>query len=360
MRSRRPEGVDALPVRVILLSDGTEGTSEEQFHAFSAYRSELKAQLRLISLHLLLKDVLRAPKFLLKPFDIIILKFSFRTAGDEAIGFVRQIRRAVGSRPIVYYDGDDDLCIQWPAILAAVDLYVKKHIFRDKNRYLNSYIGKNNLTDYVHRRYGYSFADNNHAQETRPIATDQLYKIMVGGNLALDSNIMELYSTWQSRRQGLRKDVDIMFRGNVPKDWLHYLRKDIEPALSRLQVTYKVIIPRKRVNREEYYLEMTRSKICVSPFGYGEICWRDFEALICGCLLIKPDMSHIETLPNIFKAHETYVPVSWDYSDLEEKCLYYLNLSQNCLSRMHRAASCTNSRKLVGKYSHRTMGGRCH
>jgi len=27
------------------------------------------------------------------------------------------------------------------------------------------------------------------------------------------------------------------------------------------------------------------SKICISPFGYGEICWRDFEAIIFGCLL---------------------------------------------------------------------------
>jgi spore maturation protein CgeB len=29
-------------------------------------------------------------------------------------------------------------------------------------------------------------------------------------------------------------------------------------------------------------------------------------------------------VPNIFIANETYVPVRWDYSDLEEKCAYYL------------------------------------
>jgi spore maturation protein CgeB len=69
---------------------------------------------------------------------------------------------------------------------------------------------------------------------------------------------------------------------------------------------------------------MIRSKICISPFGYGEICWRDFEAILCGCLLIKPDMSHVETNPDIFMAGQTYVPVKWDFSDLEEKCAYYL------------------------------------
>ena len=85
-----------------------------------------------------------------------------------------------------------------------------------------------------------------------------------------------------------------------------------------------MITPNKRVTLEEYYQEMTSSKICISPFGYGEICWRDFEAMLCGCLVIKPDMSHVETNPDIFKPFKTYVPVEWDFSDLEDKCIYYL------------------------------------
>ena len=84
------------------------------------------------------------------------------------------------------------------------------------------------------------------------------------------------------------------------------------------------MISNKRVTTEEYYREMISSKICVSPFGYGEICWRDFEAIICGCLLVKPDISHVETNPDVFRPYETYVPVKWDFSDLEEKCTHYL------------------------------------
>jgi len=96
------------------------------------------------------------------------------------------------------------------------------------------------------------------------------------------------------------------------------------PILQRLKTSYQVVMPEARVTRDEYYQEMMRSKICISPFGYGEICWRDFEAGLCGCLLIKPDMSHVETNPDIFKPYKTYVPVKWDFSDLEEKCVYYL------------------------------------
>jgi hypothetical protein len=310
-------------VRVILVSDAREVTSEEQFNPFVAYRSELKERLGVISLHLLLQDVLRAPK-LLQSFDVILLKISFRTPRDEVNRIVRQIRNAAGDRPIVYFDGDDDICIQWPEILPYVDLYVKKHVFSDRSGYLKKYVGKTNLTDYVHRQYGYSFADNIHAQESGPVEAGQISKIMVGGNIALDSNIMQLFAKMRSAPQDSPKNVDVMFRGNVPKDWLQYLRKDIEPSLVRLQESYQVIVPQKRVSREEYYSEMLNSKICLSPFGFGEICWRDFEAVLCGCLLVKPDMSHIETAPNIFRAYETYVPVRWDYSDVHERCSYYL------------------------------------
>jgi hypothetical protein len=312
------------PIRVLLVSDGKDGTSEAQFHPFSAYRADLIERVGLTSLHLLLQDVLRAPKFFIKSFDIVVLKLSFRTARDRVHSIVRQIRDAAGTRPVVYFDGDDDLCVQWPEILPLLDLYVKKHVFRDRNRYLERFVGKTNLTDYVHRQYGFSFADNIHAQEAGPVAADQLGKIVVGGNIALDSNIMQLYRDMRSTAHRPEKTVDVMFRGNVPKDWLYYLRKDIEPSLTGLQDRYNVIVPQKRVDREEYYLEMLSSKICLSPFGFGEICWRDFEAVICGCLLVKPDMSHLETTPDIFKPNETYVPVRWDYSDVQDKCTYYL------------------------------------
>ena len=61
-----------------------------------------------------------------------------------------------------------------------------------------------------------------------------------------------------------------------------------------------------------------------SPFGLGEICYRDFEILFSGCLMIKPDMKHIKTWPNIYIPMETYIPCRWDFSDLEEKVRWAL------------------------------------
>jgi hypothetical protein len=62
----------------------------------------------------------------------------------------------------------------------------------------------------------------------------------------------------------------------------------------------------------------------LSPFGWGEVCFRDFEAIISGSLLLKPDMSHLKTWPDVYIPYETYVPLDWDGNDIKEKAETYL------------------------------------
>lgn len=320
------------PIRMALISDRESYTSEEQFNPFSVYRSELRNITGLISARLLLKDVLRAPKLILSRFDIIAVKLYYRTPATEALQAIDTIRTMAPKKRIVYFDGDDDLNIQWPSLLCEVDKYIKKHVFRDRTNYLRSFVGKSNLHDYVHRRYGHAFTENDYGyyngkgvviRESGQVPEDQIAKIAPGFNLALDQPIMRLYAATK-RWPDIEKDTDVVFRGNVPDDWTRHLRDGVAPVLDRLSSSYRVITPKSRVSRDKYYREMATAKICVSPFGYGEICWRDFEAVLSRCLLIKPDMSHVETRPNIFIPYETYVPVKWDFSDLEEKCTFYL------------------------------------
>lgn len=77
--------------------------------------------------------------------------------------------------------------------------------------------------------------------------------------------------------------------------------------------------------QKKYYTELADSKIVLSPFGWGEVCFRDFEAILAGALLFKPDMSHLVTWPNVYIPNETYVPLKWDGSDLMEKTEQYLS-----------------------------------
>jgi hypothetical protein len=63
---------------------------------------------------------------------------------------------------------------------------------------------------------------------------------------------------------------------------------------------------------------LSRAKIGVSPFGQGELCFRDFEIVQHGALLIKPDISKVHTLPNWLVPYETYIPCKADWSDLTD------------------------------------------
>ena len=207
-------------VRLLLISDDEEETSEEQYNPFSAFRTLLKTNSRVVSAHVLVKDVLAVPRVLLAPFDAFALKLSFRLPKADMQGIVLKIRRIAGTRPVIYFDGDDDICVKHPEILPSVDLYVKKHVFADRQNYLRSFVGKSNLTDYVHRRFGLSFAEDPYAPVTRPVAADQLDKIVVGWNLALDSNILGLYSAVSADPPPAERPVDVMFRGAVPGNWL--------------------------------------------------------------------------------------------------------------------------------------------
>jgi glycosyltransferase involved in cell wall biosynthesis len=70
---------------------------------------------------------------------------------------------------------------------------------------------------------------------------------------------------------------------------------------------------------------MAHSKIVLAPLGYGEMAPRDIEAVSFGSILIKPDMSYIDSNPMWYEDGKTYISCKHDYSDLEEKIDYVLD-----------------------------------
>jgi hypothetical protein len=68
----------------------------------------------------------------------------------------------------------------------------------------------------------------------------------------------------------------------------------------------------------DYVKRLLDTKVCVSPWGAGDRCIRDYEAMFLGCVLVKPETDFIETWPDIHRPGETYVPCKPDFSDLHE------------------------------------------
>lgn len=313
------------PIKLLIIHDNSAYTSEQQFAPFVRHALLLRRRYGLVLQFRQFDALLNWPPQRFARFDIVGLKFSFRMTAEAVVGFAERLGNELSGSPtrLVYFDGDDDLNVQWPEVLAAVDLYMKKHMFDRQEDYTRRYIGKSNITDYVAHNYGTSFAGDI-IPTSGGLKPHLLDKLHLGWNIALDDKMVEL-----SRRdldvERSERNIDISCRAHVaPNVWTHPIRDAAIRQLETLARNWRVLAPRERVSQERYYEEMLSSRLCVSPFGFGELCWRDFEAVLCGCLLVKPDMNHVRTRPDLYVPYETYIPVRWDYQDLEAQCLPYL------------------------------------
>lgn len=116
-------------------------------------------------------------------------------------------------------------------------------------------------------------------------------------------------TTWDPPSADREFPVFARFGANYSRNTVSYQRRKVREALGLEALT-------RLTSQMRYGAEMKRSRCVVSPFGWGEITYRDFQAFLCGCLLIKPDMSHVETWPDLYVRGETYVKFSWDVADL--------------------------------------------
>jgi hypothetical protein len=311
--------------RILIASDGLAFTSEQQFAPLLANRRRIADELAVVFDQQLLDNVLSSSGPITAKYSVVFAKLSYLTPAAEALEKIARLRdKLTPGVKLVYFDGDDDLCLQWGGLLDFVDLYVKKHVFADPSWYRKQFTGKNNLTDYVAQVSGRSFAENP-IPHSGTVSDEQMNKIFAGYNIGMDEKITSLFRDTRPASPA-DKTVDVMCRAACDSSsWLYALRGNVGAALQPLaRQGFKVVLPDRRVDQKAYYEEMRSSRICVSPFGYGELCWRDFESVLMGSLLVKPDMSHVRTEPNIFIPGETYVPVRWDFSDLAEVCERYL------------------------------------
>lgn len=214
----------------------------------------------------------------------------------------------------VYVDSFANNDLRLGQYLQDYDFYFKKSIFVDLKKYAQPTIGDTNLSDYYNSYYGLS---NPIVEWSVP--TSLIPKLRLSPNFLTDPALMRWLQSKATPLDRECRDIDIHARlgGTDGSGWYSEMRRDAEQRVLDIDSINTVtgIGVKQRVFQEE----LSRSKICFSPFGYGEICWRDIEAIASGAVLLKPDMSHLRTEPDLYRDGETYVAINWDFSDLSSK-----------------------------------------
>ncbi|MCU0566877.1 MAG: glycosyltransferase [Oculatellaceae cyanobacterium Prado106] len=308
--------------------------SAAQLYPFVYYRRSLHRHLGL-SLRILNTETLTEIHYATQQHpdaDIFFIRPTWHEDPDQVQQFAANLRGQHPHQKIILIDPFDQTSSRFFGTLPFVDALVKYQCLKDVTKYRQPFIGGTMLTDYLVKRYGYDLEGWFVGSEVPP-GYEQ--RIVAGWNLGLDSRWIRRLHIAQLTRllPQPRKTIDIFCRMSLgslhQQEWYGQYRLAATEALTPLAADYQLAISGRfqdagLISRQQYDQELKSSRIVFSPFGWGEITWRDFEAACSGALLIKPSVAHVETYPNLYIPGETYVPVTWDFVDVEEKCRYYL------------------------------------
>lgn len=264
--------------------------------------------------------------------DILFFGIDWSVPVEDVIKFLKSIYDQADRPKIVYLD---HTCLSSsPYFQAApyVDAYVRKQLLNPITDYNDkTFIGNNIYADYVANRYD---TDLDGWQFGAKIPDNHINKVLAGWNLATANTLSRpsRYPLLRKFQRRSKKTLDLTCRVNLTEDGdknsMYYIHR-VHCMEAVVAIEDKFTIGHnangERITYKAFHREMRQSRLGLSPFGWGEITDRDFRIINSHTLLIKPDMSHLQTNPDIFRAGETYAPVKWDFSNLEEVVEYYLS-----------------------------------
>lgn len=211
-------------------------------------------------------------------------------------------------------------------VLPFVDRYLKKQLLIDLNEYKTPIWGGRIHCQYYHEKYGLD--DKNISGVVgEPLDPQYMNKIGVAWNVALgdlfqNGGLQYLHPFSKKKPKFIKyrqnKIYDTHFRGSAWSEVAGFQRRVCaEKLLEHKELKFPD--PTQKVPKNRYNFELKNTRSVISPFGWGEICGRDFECFSYGAALIKPAMEHLRTFPQWYLDGKTYIGIDWDFENFHEK-----------------------------------------
>lgn len=266
-----------------------------------------------------------------KKLDIVFLAYHHSSSSlcRLSVGDRAEVLRYLHHRcsKLVWLDTADGTGTCMFDVMPNVDRYLKKQVLKDRTRYFKPIWGNRIFAEYYHETLEMEETGQREKQTYETLKPEYVDKLDISWNVGLGdlftkSDLSRI--VYRNRYKMIRfcEPSDkykylVHYRGSFYPGAIGYPRRNSEVLLNRRTDIKKPDIT-KKVPYDEYVNECKESLALLSPFGWGEICGRDFEAFVFGNALIKQDMSHMETYPNVYREYETYIPIKWDFSDFND------------------------------------------
>ena len=269
---------------------------------------------------------------------------------------------------VIWFDTADGSAMTHFEVLPFVDLYLKSILFKDRDLYRKNLYGGRLYTNYYHENY--NIKDSDELVPAHPL--DSLFhaKVKLSWNIGMGdiynlpnifrrkffSKFPEYFPTkynFPFTSASTEKGIDIFMKmtTNLSRETIVFHREKLFGKINKISKLINAKLYNVKASRnyfdfingnfssfKRYVNDMKSAKIVIGPFSYGDINGRDYESIIHGALLIKPEISYLETWPALLIPKETFVSFDWDFNDLTgEKLLFLMNDNKKRIDIVNRA-----------------------
>jgi hypothetical protein len=264
-----------------------------------------------------------------------------RVGIEKRRAMVHELRERTGAR-LIWFDLRDSGGTPQFEVLPYVDLYCKQMLYKDRDLYRVEHYGGRVFSDYFHRNFNVDDGEVAEDGEHAPLPEAYEHKLCVFWDVGASYNRVYAKNSepWNLMREvwSFRRARESVVAFHDPRSQrainmsvlLTVDRYNRESVSTQRRIAIKIAQDIKdhailvgRVPRVQFGKALIDSKIVLSCFGNGEICLREHEAWQAGAAVLMPDMSHLEVWPERYIPGQTYMPLEWDLSNLEE-CYWYL------------------------------------
>ncbi len=276
--------------------------------------------------------------------DVVAVQFDWLMGASGVLAHLENLRLSMrADARLALLDYQDSATSHWAHAVGACDIYVKAQLPRD----VSEVFAVEGTAGVHQRRVCEAVGLPVPKMPTVDAATMSFAaeRMKLGWSFGAGDFVVPLLFTRISRRRRPRRvtlpssskrHIDVHFVCNVGKfgndDWYHRHRMQAVDAIAQLPADTRRLcvaiasdapvghgsVTQRGLKPSAYRRSFKQSKMVVSPLGYGEICYRDFEAIAAGCVLVKPEMGGVVSEPDLYVADETYLPCRVDFADLDD------------------------------------------
>jgi hypothetical protein len=324
--------------------------------------------------------------------DVLILvrkyhdyDLSKETLRNEIIEDIKQYKKKY--KKVVYFDDSAALSHILFFMIPYIDSYWVRGLLKDKNLYQNKYFGGRTYSDYYLRKYGLKDEFENFNPSFN---FENQNKIKIAWNIGIGCFPIFRNTFWNRNYYFIKKlscilslfDMHCLIR-KIIGIYISQMKLELKRKINNKKKLFKIgarfssstfwnstgfqrKLALQKISHNDFfisgklnfwkYLEECSQVIgLLSPFGWGEICYRDFEAALSENLLIKPNVDHIETWPNLFNKN-SYYSLDWEFNNLDsiEKYIYknkdniYAKIANSRMEYLDALNECTfRAEKLI-------------